>query len=154
MADRHIDSLSALRELAGFSGGDYCEMPGTCPVGVVVFGINSEDDVMEFRVEKNPSGVVVVFPRGVLDASVAPEFRGELLALASDGNKQIVVNLSGVEIIDSSGLGALIDGLKAMRKNGGDLRIADLNDQVAAIVDLTKLGGILRLVDGPGSVGE
>lgn len=79
--------------------------------------------------------------------TAAPEFRTELLAQAGNGNKRIVVDLSDVEVIDSSGLGALIDGLKAMRKQGGDLQLTGLSAQVASMVELTQLGGILRVVD-------
>lgn len=55
----------------------------------------------------------------------APGFR-ELLAhvLDQEGRKQIVVDLAGTEFMDSTGLGALISGLKLARLAGGDLRIA------------------------------
>lgn len=105
---------------------------------------------MGIRSVMKPSGVVVVWPEGVLDANAAPALREELLSLAGNGDKspkEILVDLSGVEIIDSTGLGALIDGLKAMRKNGGDLRIASLSDQVASMVELARLGGILKIAD-------
>jgi len=105
--------------------------------------------VVAFRSEKNQAGEVVVSPQGVLDVTVSPELRTELLALASEGHKKIVVDLSDVEVIDSSCLGALIDGLKEVHKSGGDLHIAGLNDQVASIVQLSKLDGILKVVDPP-----
>ena len=109
---------------------------------------------MEIRIEKKSPRAAVLFAQGVIDVTVAPEFRTELLALANDGNKQIIVDLSDVEVIDSSGLGALIDGLKAIRKHGGDLRLASLNAQVASMVELTNLGGILKVVDPNGSASE
>lgn len=102
---------------------------------------------MELRWERKSPEVIVASPRGVLDMTAAPEFRTELLAQAGNGNKRIVVDLSDVEVIDSSGLGALIDGLKAMRKQGGDLQLTGLSAQVASMVELTQLGGILRVVD-------
>lgn len=103
---------------------------------------------MQLRFSGEPPRVVVAFPQGVLDVTVAPEFRIELLALANDGNQRIVVDLSDVEAIDSSCLGALIDGLKAIRKQGGDLLLANPSAHVASMIELAKLGGILKVV-GP-----
>lgn len=59
------------------------------------------------------------------------------------GKPRIVVDLSAVDFIDSSGLGALIGGLKAARQEGGDLRIACAGDQVKAVLKLTNLDRIL-----------
>lgn len=90
------------------------------------------------------SGVVVICPQGRLNMSVAPVMREELHRLVDSGNSRIVVDLSNVETIDSSGLGALISGLKAARQAGGDLRIAEAGDQVAAVLELTNLDRILQ----------
>jgi anti-sigma B factor antagonist len=46
--------------------------------------------------------------------------------------------------MDSSGLGALISGLKTARQAGGDLRIAGAGPQVEAVLDLTNLKRVLR----------
>ena len=93
------------------------------------------------------SGVVVLCPEGRLNMSVAPKVREELHRLIDSGNNRIVVDLSDIETIDSSGLGALISGLKAARQAGGDLRIAEAGDQVAAVLELTNLDRILRSHD-------
>lgn len=90
------------------------------------------------------SGVVVICPQGGLNMSVAPQMREELHRLVDEGNTRIVVDLSGVETMDSSGLGALISGLKAARQAGGDLRIAEAGDQVIEVLKLTNLDRILR----------
>src|SRR5205809_5297005 len=52
-----------------------------------------------------------------------------LAAAVEDGNRQLVVDLDQVNFIDSSGLGALISGLKSARQAGGDLRIANPSEQ-------------------------
>ncbi|MBC7590775.1 MAG: STAS domain-containing protein [Salinibacterium sp.] len=53
------------------------------------------------------------------------------------------VDLSDVDFIDSSGLGALIGGLKAARQAGGDLRIAAPNEQVRLVLQLTNMERVL-----------
>lgn len=74
----------------------------------------------------------------------APALRKELHGLIEGGNTRLVVDLSATEFIDSSGLGALISGLKLARQAGGDLRIAAPTTQVETVLSLTNLDRVLR----------
>lgn len=104
---------------------------------------------VRMRSEITPSGVAVVVVEGPLDMTSAPALRAELHDLVNGGGKQVVVDLSGVDSIDSAALGALVSGLKTARKNGGDLRIAAPNERVTALLKLTKLSDVLRPADSP-----
>ncbi|MEH6622985.1 MAG: STAS domain-containing protein [Dietzia maris] len=86
---------------------------------------------------------VVVTPTGRLNMVAAPRLREQLRQLVDDGSRHLVVDLSSTEFIDSSGLGALISGLKAARQAGGDLRIAAPTEQVRRVLTLTKLDKVL-----------
>lgn len=90
------------------------------------------------------SGVVVLRPEGRLNLVAAPGLRGQLHSLVGEGRTRLVVDLSAVDTIDSSGLGALISGLKAARQSGGDLRIAAPGEQVTAVLELTNLSSVLK----------
>ncbi|KUI36018.1 anti-anti-sigma factor [Mycobacterium sp. IS-1590] len=90
------------------------------------------------------SGAVVVKPEGRLNMVAAPALRKELHGLIEGGNTRLVVDLSATEFIDSSGLGALISGLKLARQAGGDLRIAAPTTQVETVLSLTNLDRVLR----------
>ena len=90
------------------------------------------------------SGVVVVLPSGRLNMTAAPELREQLHSLVKSGHTRLVVDLTGVDAIDSSGLGALISGLKVARQTGGDLRIAAPSEQVTAVFELTNLNRVLK----------
>lgn len=98
----------------------------------------------QFATRTTQSGVLVIRPEGRLNMVAAPALRKELHALVDKGNSRIVVDLSGTEFIDSSGLGALISGLKAARQAGGDLRIAAPTRQVSTVLELTNLNRVLR----------
>ena len=50
-----------------------------------------------------------------------------------------------VSFVDSSGLGALISGMKATRIAGGDLRIAQVGDQARLILELTTLDKVMKI---------
>ncbi|TLP96548.1 STAS domain-containing protein [Nesterenkonia salmonea] len=86
----------------------------------------------------------VIAPQGRLTAVGAPSLRKALNHLLEQGNVRIVVDLSETAFIDSSGLGALIGGLKAARLAQGDLRIAAPTPAVSSVLKLTNLDKVLR----------
>lgn len=67
---------------------------------------------------------VVLAPEGKFNLVAAPPLKARIDDLVAVGKNRLVVDLGAVDFIDSSGLGALIGGLKAARQQGGDLRIA------------------------------
>lgn len=69
--------------------------------------------------------------------------KARLGQVVADGGKRLVVDLGEVSFVDSSGLGALVGGLKAGR-HGGDLRIARPAEQARTILELTTLNRVLR----------
>ncbi len=101
----------------------------------------------EISSEVRSSGLVVISARGPLDLMAAPALREELTAHVHNGNKRLVIDLSEVESMDSTALGALVFALKAARKNGGDLRIAGPNERVVTLLKLTKLADLLKVTD-------
>jgi len=86
---------------------------------------------------------VVLAPEGKFNLVSAPPLKARIDDLVAAGKERLVVDLHAVDFIDSSGLGALIGGLKAARQQGGDLRIAAAGDQVRAVLKLTNLDRIL-----------
>jgi anti-sigma B factor antagonist len=86
----------------------------------------------------------VLHPTGRLNMVAAPAFKDLVEETVAAGRARIVVDLGEVTFIDSSGLGALIAGLKTARQAGGDLRIADVPEQVMTVLRLTNLDRVLR----------
>jgi anti-sigma B factor antagonist len=98
----------------------------------------------EFQTERTAEGVGVIRPVGRLNMVAAPRLRSLVRELVDDGSARVVVDLSRTEFVDSSGLGALISGLKTTRMAGGDLRIAAPGAQVRTVLELTNLSRVLR----------
>ncbi len=98
----------------------------------------------QFETETTDAGIGVVRPVGRLNMVAAPGLRSVVAELIGAGTTRVVVDLSATESMDSSGLGALISGLKTARQAGGDLRIAAAGPQVEAVLDLTNLRRVLR----------
>lgn len=93
--------------------------------------------------EVDHGGHVVLAPEGKFNLVAAPPLKARVDDLVAAGKTRLVVDLHAVDFIDSSGLGALIGGLKSARQQGGDLRIAGAGDQVRAVLKLTNLDRIL-----------
>jgi anti-sigma B factor antagonist len=100
--------------------------------------------MIEFETHTNPNGTATVEPRGRLNMVAAPRLRELITEIVLSGSTRIVVDLSSTEFIDSSGLGALISGLKTARQAGGDLRIAAPTPQVETVLSLTNLNRVLK----------
>jgi anti-sigma B factor antagonist len=98
---------------------------------------------MGFTVKELEKGVAVVRVEGRLNMTTAGGLRDLVASAVAEGNVRVVVDLAAVEFIDSSGLGALINGLKTARQAGGDLRIASPNDQVKLVLSLTNVEKVL-----------
>ena len=86
----------------------------------------------------------VIRPRGRLTMVITQQLRTVIDETVQGGRARIVVDLASCEFIDSSGLGALIAGLKTARQAGGDLRIAGVGPQIATVLRLTNLDRVLR----------
>lgn len=76
---------------------------------------------------------------GTLDAATAPDLRGVVDAIVDEGRLLITLELSGLRLIDSSGVGVIVSLFKRVRANGGQVRIVGLRDQPRAIFRLLRL---------------
>lgn len=102
-----------------------------------------------YRTELTSSGATVVVATGRINFHNAATLRRQLHSLIEDGVVRLVIDLSSVESLDSSGVGALVSGLKAARNAGGDLRLADPSPAVTGIIDLMNLNRLLVQHDSP-----
>jgi anti-sigma B factor antagonist len=80
---------------------------------------------------------------GVLDALTAPEIRPIIEALVSERRMSVVVDLSSLRVIDSSGVGVIVSLFKRSKTFGGVVRVSGLRDQPLAIFRLLRLDRVL-----------
>lgn len=80
-----------------------------------------------------------------IDAAVSTDFKQRLKSFIQDGDIRLEVDLTAVELIDSSGLGALVSALKVLPEQGW-LRLSGLNGFNRRIFHLTKLDRVFEIV--------
>jgi anti-anti-sigma factor len=85
--------------------------------------------------------------QGRLTMAAAGELKAAVDGEIAAGRTLVVVDLAGTTFLDSSGLGALVGGLRAARAAGGDLRIAHVGPQVRTVLELTTMDRVLRPYD-------
>jgi anti-sigma B factor antagonist len=79
-----------------------------------------------------------------IDASKAPAFKDEMTKCIEGGQNQIVLDLSGVDFIDSSGLGAIVACLKRIGPRGS-LAVAGASGAVSRLFTLTRMDKVFAL---------
>jgi anti-sigma B factor antagonist len=73
--------------------------------------------------------------------------REEVRKLVGEGQKKIVLNLAGVNYIDSSGLGELVSAYTAVKNAGGELKLLNLTSKVRDLLVITKLVTVFDVKD-------
>ncbi|HEY6270785.1 MAG TPA: STAS domain-containing protein [Terriglobales bacterium] len=73
--------------------------------------------------------------------------RNTIRDLLARGRKNLLLNLSQVPYIDSSGIAELVSGFVAARREGGDMKLLNLTKKVRDTVEIVKLGAIFELFD-------
>lgn len=101
----------------------------------MAFTFERSDDLLSVAVE----GQLVVGNR--------QEFKQMILDQVEQGARRVLIDFSGTGYIDSSGLGALVSLGKRIREQGGELRLASLNEDLRTLFELTRLDTLFRLHD-------
>jgi anti-sigma B factor antagonist len=85
------------------------------------------------------SGWTVVNVYGELDVATSPDLRELLIRLVGDGANRLILDLEGVDFLDSTGLGTIIGALKRSRTHGGDLRLVCTQARISRLFEITGL---------------
>ena len=83
--------------------------------------------------------VLVLSRKGNLDAITVPERKPEIDNIVSERKTAVVVDLSGLTLIDSSGVGAIVSLFKRVRALSGDVKVAGVTAQPKEIFRLLRL---------------
>jgi len=97
---------------------------------------------MEFSTSRT-DGVATLRIVGELDAVTSPELRPSVNALVAERPSRVVVDVSGLRLIDSSGVGAVVSLYKKAKEYGGVVTVQGMRDQPLAIFKLLRMDRVL-----------
>ena len=103
----------------------------------------------DIAVHEPKPGIVVVSLSGEVDIMRSPDLQTSLQEAVSrvPGKGAVVVDLSGVSYMDSSGVATLVRGLQLSRKKGVGLVLCSLQDRVRSIFEIARLDTVFPMAD-------
>ncbi|MEJ2216599.1 MAG: STAS domain-containing protein [Gemmatimonadota bacterium] len=101
---------------------------------------------MSFEVTKK-DGITIVDVDGQLIVGNRQELKQKVLAELEKGDRKFLIDFEKTGYIDSSGLGVLVSLSKKIREQGGELRLANLNEDLRTLFELTKLDTLFQIAD-------
>ncbi len=99
---------------------------------------------MEFLVTESNDQTRIAFT-GALDVNTTPEVRSKLDAIVQARPRQVVVDLSGLVQIDSTGVGGLVSLFKRVREYGGKFLVENVRGQPLGIFEVLRLDRVFGL---------
>ncbi|GGM70573.1 anti-sigma-B factor antagonist [Thermopolyspora flexuosa] len=93
------------------------------------------------------AGNAVMTIVGEIDLYTAPRLQAEFARLLEDGPSRVVIDMSGVEFCDSTGMNVLLSALKRLRERGGGLEVAAPRPAVRKILQVTGLDSVFVVHD-------
>lgn len=100
----------------------------------------------ELAVETRDIGdVSLIYPRGFINAHTVRLFESEIQRALAAGRFKLVVSCQGLAYIASAGLGAIMGAIEEVRENGGDIRVAELNESVRNIFEILGFNHLYKI---------
>jgi anti-anti-sigma factor len=101
---------------------------------------------MPIETRRLDAGVAVIVLSGRLTfGRDAEQFDGVVRKQLDEGDRRFVLDVSGLEYIDSAGIGALVSSLSNIKKAGGDLRLAGANQRIVRLFAMTGVDKLLTV---------
>jgi anti-sigma B factor antagonist len=105
-------------------------------------GSNPRSVIREVRQDDSK---VIIALAGDVDLHSSIELRQHLLGVLEKKPPIIVLNLEGVDFMDSSGLATLVEALQLSRRSGGQIRLAALKQRVKNLLEISRLDAIFKI---------
>ncbi len=102
---------------------------------------------MNFKIEQRDQATIFRPNEKRLDSVIASALKAEFLILAQPDVKTLVLDLSGVEYMDSAGLSALLLAQRQQNHHHGDMRIAGASEEVRSLLALTALDRVFPMYE-------
>jgi anti-sigma B factor antagonist len=103
----------------------------------------------KYLIKKNDNHTYIKVLAEKLDTSVAPDFKSELVMIAGNGEKNIIMDLSNTQYCDSSGLSSILVANRLCSNAKGKLILTGLNQAVERLISISQLDSVLDIEHSP-----
>lgn len=102
---------------------------------------------LTLNVHSEDPGFTIIEVGGEIDVYTAPKLRERLISLVESGSYELIVDMEGVEFLDSTGLGVLVGGLKRVRAHDGWIDLVCTQSRILRIFRITGLSKVFSIYD-------
>ena len=106
----------------------------------------SKAEELQINTDPLPDGAIMR-PVGEIDLSCAATLRQRLGEIQNNHPERLVIDLSSVPYMDSSGVATLVEAMQIARRTGSKLVLAALQDKVRSIFEIARLDMVFSIVD-------
>ena len=101
------------------------------------------------NIKQTPMGEVMVLNLSgkIMGGPDHEKFQTEIKSLIANGHVDVLLNLSKVSWVNSTGLGILVSAFHTLKKNGGQLKICEVSDRIDNILNVTQLKLVFETFD-------
>lgn len=101
---------------------------------------------MKFAVDKHEKYILIKLNESKLNSLVTPQLKSELILINTEGQRNIILDLSQIKFADSSGLSALLVGHRLCKNAEGSFILTGLNEAVSRLITISQLENVLSIV--------
>jgi len=101
---------------------------------------------MKFAVDKHEKYILIKLNESKLNSLITPQLKSELILINTEGQRNIILDLSMVKFADSSGLSSLLIGHRLCKNAEGCFILTGLNDAVSRLISISQLENVLSIV--------
>jgi len=102
---------------------------------------------MKISINEKYQAAIIELKGDLVGGVDAQLFRDKLYQLIKDGKKNVVVDMTDVKFMNSSGIGILISGYTTLKNAVGELKLAHISDKVKGILSITMLNKVFDIFD-------
>ncbi len=102
---------------------------------------------MKFTVDKHEKYVLIKLNESKLNSLISPQLKSELILMNTDGQRNIILDLTMVKFADSSGLSSLLVGHRICKNAEGSFILTGLSESVARLISISQLESVLSIVN-------
>lgn len=101
---------------------------------------------MKFSVDKHEKYVLIKLDEQKLNSLISPQLKSELILTNTEGQRNIILDLSKVKYADSSGLSSLLVGHRLCKNSDGTFVLTGINDAVSRLLTISQLDAVITIV--------